>query len=136
MVMSDECVCREFMDGRMSVGGVELMYAGHKTGLMCTTLPTLFLYLFFEYQLIVGLINPNYNSTSRLVLNPSFPSNGIWVSNSIVLLNQKKRKYHTLPGIWTSQLAVSSDNHCTNAVHHMGRLFILGSTYFVSCFRK
>jgi hypothetical protein len=44
----------------------------------------------------VGLINPNYNSNSRLVLNPSFPSNGLWVWNGIVLLNQKKvRKIQT-----------------------------------------
>jgi hypothetical protein len=31
------------------------------------------LILVFEYQLIVGPVNPNYNSNSRLVLNPSFP---------------------------------------------------------------
>jgi Na+/melibiose symporter-like transporter len=66
---------------------------------------------FIEYQLIVGLINPNYNSNSRLVSFKSvFPSSGLWVSNFIVLLNQKKvnGKNHTLPGIRTQNLWVSS----------------------------
>jgi hypothetical protein len=44
----------------------------------------------FEYQLIVGPVNPNFNS--RLVLNPSFPPMVLWVSNYIVLQNQKKAR--------------------------------------------
>jgi hypothetical protein len=139
-------------------GGVALLHAGHKTGLMCTTvylwchnhlfcirpgfmaetfylccmyfgwgslnLPTAVYSYFFEYQLIVDLINPNYNSNFRLVSFESvFPSNGLWVSNFIVLLNQKKvrkiRIFSTektmMTGIWTQNfgLAFGSLDHCT-----------------------
>jgi hypothetical protein len=78
----------------------------------------------FEYQLIVGLINPNYNSNSRLVSFKSlFPSSSLSVSNFIVLLNQKKfikiqnfSTEKTIPYLEfepsSSGLAVGSLNHC------------------------
>jgi hypothetical protein len=144
------------MDGWIVSGGIILLHAGHKTGLMCTTAylwcqihlfcarpgfmaetffcvacifwlryseVTDFCLLFFEYQLIVGLINPNYNSNSRLLSFESvFPSNDLWVSNFIVLLNQKKvRKIQKISvektisypkfELTTSGLAVGSLNY-------------------------
>jgi hypothetical protein len=143
------------MDG-CSVGGVALLHAGHKTGLICTTVYLLYhnplflqsssvhgqtisvlhvfgwgslklptkLIVVFEYQLIVGPVNPNYNSKSRLVLNQSFPP----ISSLMrVKLNrppkpeesQKDSNFNgkTIPHLGfepgTSGLAVGSHNHCT-----------------------
>jgi hypothetical protein len=82
-------------------------------------------YIIFKFQLIVGLINPNYISNSRLVSFESalIPPNGLWVSNFIVILNQKKvrkiRNFSTektlpYPGFEPrTRLAVGTLHHCT-----------------------
>jgi hypothetical protein len=70
---------------------------------------------FFKYQLIVGIINPSYNSNSRLVLNPSFPAIALSVKLNRPPKPEESQqdlnfngKNHTLPEIWTRNLWVSS----------------------------
>jgi hypothetical protein len=127
-------------DGWIVSGGVELLHAGHKTSLMCTTVylwchnhlfcirPRFMAETFFcvacflvekvwsyrhqftavfEYQLIVGLINPNYNSNSRLVFFESvFPSNAAINKSCLICLFclfSKKACLFIQVGLWCFQ---------------------------------
>jgi hypothetical protein len=88
---------------------------------------TVKLIVVFEYQLIVGPVNSNFNSNSRLVLNPPFSPMACECQTRAPKpeKSQKIQSSGFEPG--TSGLTVGGYNHCT-----IGSVVLIQVTYFNS----